>query len=69
MSTTQQANDMTGRKNMVTNVLAGWGGEGIFIVAGFIMPRMIDRRLACAPKVAIEESTALFLQWFKRRQL
>jgi O-antigen/teichoic acid export membrane protein len=37
--------DLTGRKGMVRNVLFGWGGQLVFIVAGFIMPRMIDDRL------------------------
>jgi O-antigen/teichoic acid export membrane protein len=37
--------DLTGRKNMAGNVLASWAGQGIFIIAGFVMPRMIDRRL------------------------
>src|SRR5262245_54002486 len=37
--------DMTGRKEMVANVLASWGGQFIFIIAGFVMPRMIDRHL------------------------
>lgn len=37
--------DLTGRDRMVSNVLFGWGGHLIFIIAGFIMPRMIDRRL------------------------
>lgn len=39
------ADDVTGRKQMVANVLASWGGQLIFIIAGFIMPRMIDRQL------------------------
>src|SRR5262245_46687023 len=37
--------DMTGRQEMVANVLASWGGQFIFIIAGFVMPRMIDRHL------------------------
>lgn len=37
--------DLTGRKQMVANVLASWVGQFVFIVAGFILPRMIDRRL------------------------
>ena len=36
---------MTGRQEMVANVLASWGGQFIFIIAGFVMPRMIDRHL------------------------
>ncbi len=37
--------DKTGRKHMVRNVLGGWAGQFIFMIAGFIMPRMIDRHL------------------------
>ena len=37
--------DLTGREHMTRNVLASWAGHFVFIVAGFIMPRMIDRRL------------------------
>ena len=37
--------DLTGRDRLVGNVLASWAGHFVFIVAGFIMPRMIDRRL------------------------
>jgi O-antigen/teichoic acid export membrane protein len=37
--------DLTGRKNMAGNVMASWAGQSIFIIAGFVMPRMIDKRL------------------------
>ena len=37
--------DLTGRDRLVSNVIFGWGAHFVFIVAGFIMPRMIDRRL------------------------
>ncbi len=37
--------DLTGRDRLVSNVLFNWGGHFVFIVAGFILPRMIDRRL------------------------
>ncbi len=37
--------DLTGRNRLVSNVLFSWGTQFVFIVAGFIMPRMIDRRL------------------------
>ena len=39
------ADDLTGRDRMVGNVLASWAGQFVFIVAGFVMPRMIDRQL------------------------
>ncbi|MHC4166761.1 MAG: oligosaccharide flippase family protein [Planctomycetota bacterium] len=37
--------DPAGRDRMVSNVLFSWGGHFVFIIAGFVMPRMIDRRL------------------------
>jgi len=37
--------DLTGRDRLVSNVIFSWGAHFVFIVAGFIMPRMIDRRL------------------------
>jgi len=37
--------DLTGRDRLVSNVIFSWVGHFVFIIAGFIMPRMIDRRL------------------------
>lgn len=37
--------DLTGRSNLVSNVLFTWGGQMVFFVSGFIMPRLIDRKL------------------------
>jgi len=37
--------DLTGRDRLVSNVLFSWGTHFVFIIAGFIMPRMVDRRL------------------------
>jgi O-antigen/teichoic acid export membrane protein len=37
--------DLTGRDRLVSNVIFNWAAYFVFIVAGFIMPRMIDRRL------------------------
>jgi len=37
--------DLTGRDRLVSNVIFSWVGHFVFIVAGFILPRMIDRRL------------------------
>jgi O-antigen/teichoic acid export membrane protein len=37
--------DLTGRKHLVSNVLFTWGGQMVFFVSGFIMPRVIDRKL------------------------
>src|SRR5687768_777321 len=36
--------DLTGRERMVWNLMSGWGGHLVFVVAGFVMPRMIDRQ-------------------------
>lgn len=37
--------DLTGRDRLVLNVVFSWAAHSVFIVAGFIMPRMIDRKL------------------------
>jgi len=37
--------DLTGRSRMVWNVIVSWASQLVFIAAGFIMPRMIDRKL------------------------
>jgi O-antigen/teichoic acid export membrane protein len=37
--------DATGRERMAWNVLASWSGHAVFVLAGFIMPRFIDRRI------------------------
>ena len=37
--------DLTGRSRMSRNVLASWAGHLVFIVAGFIVPRAIDRQI------------------------
>jgi len=37
--------DLTGRDRLVSNVLFNWGAYSVFIIAGFIMPRMIDSHL------------------------
>lgn len=37
--------DLTGRRRLASNVLLSWLAQMVFIVAGFIMPRMIDQRL------------------------
>lgn len=34
--------DITGRSRIVTNVLSSWFGYLVFVLAGFIMPRVID---------------------------
>jgi len=39
------AEDLTGRDRMAWNVLASWAGHFVFIVAGFILPRFIDRHI------------------------
>jgi len=37
--------DLTGRDRLVSNVIFSWAAQFVFIAAGFILPRMIDRRL------------------------
>lgn len=37
--------DLTGRDRLVSSVFFSWAAHFVFIIAGFIMPRMIDRRL------------------------
>jgi len=43
--TTVATSDLTGREHMTRSVLASWAGHFVFVVAGFVMPRMIDNRL------------------------
>ncbi len=44
-STSDKQPDLTGRDRLVSNVLFSWAAHLVFIVAGFVMPRMIDGRL------------------------
>lgn len=37
--------DLTGQNKLVSNVLFSWGGHCVFIISGFVLPRMIDGRL------------------------
>ncbi len=37
--------DLTGRERLISNTLWGWGSYAVVLVIGFIMPRLIDRRL------------------------
>jgi O-antigen/teichoic acid export membrane protein len=37
--------DLTGRDRLVSNVLFSWAAHFVFIIAGFVLPRIIDRRL------------------------
>jgi O-antigen/teichoic acid export membrane protein len=37
--------DHTGRKHLIRNVLASWGGHSVFVIAGFVLPRVIDHRI------------------------
>ncbi len=39
------AGDATGRDRMAWNILATWGGHAVFVVSGFLMPRLIDTHL------------------------
>lgn len=40
-----EVKDLTGRSRLVSNVLFTWGGQMVFFVSGFIMPRLIDHKL------------------------
>ena len=40
--------DLTGRDRMAKNVLASWAGHFVFLIAGFILPRLMDRSLGQA---------------------
>ncbi len=40
--------DFSGRDRMTRNVITSWGGHLVYIVAGFIMPRLIDSHLGQA---------------------
>jgi O-antigen/teichoic acid export membrane protein len=42
------AADVTGRDRIAFNVLCSWAGHVVFVVSGFIMPRLIDDRLGQA---------------------
>jgi O-antigen/teichoic acid export membrane protein len=37
--------DLTGRNHMIWNVLTSWVGHGVFVLAGFVLPRLLDRQL------------------------
>lgn len=37
--------DLTGRDRLTRNVLISWASEFVFLIAGFIIPRMIDQNL------------------------
>lgn len=37
--------DVTGRERMTWNVLASWAGHLVFVIAGFTLPRVIDRQI------------------------
>ena len=39
------SSDPSGQDRMAWNVMASWAGHAVFIVAGFIMPRFIDRTI------------------------
>src|SRR3954462_344640 len=41
----ESGRDLSGRDRLVWNVVASWAGHVVFIVAGFIMPRQIDRHV------------------------
>lgn len=40
--------DLSGRDRIISNLLWGWGSYLVIVIAGFIMPRLIDRHLGQA---------------------
>jgi O-antigen/teichoic acid export membrane protein len=44
-ATGRDADDLSGRSRMAWNVVASWLGHSVFVVAGFFLPRIIDRHL------------------------
>ncbi len=40
--------DFTGRDRIMKNVFASWAGHLVFVIAGFVMPRLIDRSVGQA---------------------
>ncbi|MGE4092140.1 MAG: oligosaccharide flippase family protein [Candidatus Binatia bacterium] len=38
--------DLTGRNRMLRNLLASWSGHAVFVVAGFVLPRVLDRQIS-----------------------
>lgn len=40
--------DLTGRNRIVRNVITSWGSYMVFVVAGFVMPRLIDTNIGQA---------------------
>ncbi len=38
----EKGEDLTGRDRLAWNVLTSWGGYLVFVIAGFVMPRLID---------------------------
>lgn len=37
--------DITGKNRIVSNVIVGWLGQFVFVISGFILPRLIDSNL------------------------
>lgn len=44
-TTEGRGEELTGRDRLLRNVLTSWGGYLVFVVAGFVMPRMIDQQI------------------------
>jgi len=40
-----KAGEQTGRDRLVKNVLSSWAGHLVYVISGFIMPRMIDSHI------------------------
>lgn len=44
-SGSKRPDDLTGRGRLHSNVLYSWGGQIVFVITGFIMPRLIDQHV------------------------
>ena len=44
-SDTARAGDVTGERRIAWNVITSWAGHAVFLVGGFILPRVIDRHI------------------------
>ncbi len=40
-----EGEDLTGRKRLARNVVWSWAGHIVFVISGFVMPRMIDSHI------------------------
>lgn len=60
--------DPSGRDRLAWNVITSWAGHTVFIVAGFVMPRLIDRTIGQAA-LGIWDFAWLLMGYFSNMQL